>query len=361
MIYERLVRPILFRYGAGDPERVHEQTLVALTRLGRLRPLRGLGTAWWGRHRTPVEVAGIRFPGRVGLAAGMDKNGVAVSAWAGLGFGFAELGTVTACAQPGNDRPRLFRLPQSRALINRMGFNNEGAAVLAKRLGAAGIRRGNNAPGIPLGISIGKSKITPVEAAVDDYLASFAAISPYADYIAVNVSSPNTPGLRRLQDARSLRELAGTLVQAARTDRPNDPVPILVKLAPDLTEAALEEALDVCRSTGISGLIATNTTVRRSGVSFAESNLAKEPGGLSGAPLTARTRQVVRFLRARTDLPLIGVGGVMSADDGGRLLDAGADLLQVYSGFVYRGPDLVAALNRLDRRSRSELVRQEQR
>ena len=294
-----------------------------------------------------MELAGIRFPGRVGLGAGMDKNGVALAAWAGFGFGFAELGTVTAHAQPGNDRPRLFRLPQSEALINRMGFNNDGAAALARRLQAAGVRRGNTAAGIPLGISIGKTKITPVEEATEDYLASFTALSPYADYIAVNVSSPNTPGLRRLQDADLLRELAGTLVQAARAERPADPVPIFVKLAPDLGESALEEALDVCRITGISGLIATNTTLRRSGVSFAESRLAKESGGLSGAPLAARARQVVRFLRQRSDLPLIGVGGVMSADDGARLLDAGADLLQVYTGFIYGGPAVVAALNRL--------------
>jgi dihydroorotate dehydrogenase len=361
MMYERLLRPVLFRYGGGDPEKVHEQTLASLSRLGRVRPLRRLGTSWWGRHRTPVELAGVRFPGRVGLAAGMDKNGLAASAWAGLGLGFAELGTVTAQGQPGSQRPRLFRLPQSRALINRMGFNNDGATALAQRLDAVGVRRGNGAVGIPLGISIGKTKVTPVEEATDDYLASFAALSPYADYIAVNVSSPNTPGLRRLQDADFLRELAGSLVQAARTERPDGPVPIFVKLAPDLGESALEEALDVCRITGVSGLIATNTTLRRGGVAFAESGLAKESGGLSGAPLTARARQVVRFLRERSDLPLIGVGGVMSADDGARMLDAGADLLQVYTGFIYGGPDFVAALNRLDRSSRSTSVLPEDR
>ena len=361
MIYERLVRPVLFRYGNGDPERAHEQTLASLTRLGRIGAVRRLGTSWWGRHRTPVELAGIRFPGRIGLAAGMDKNGLAVSAWAGLGFGFAELGTVTAHAQPGNERPRLFRLPQSRALINRMGFNNDGASALALRLDAAGVRRGNGAAGVPLGISIGKTKVTPVEEATEDYLESFAALCSYADYIAVNVSSPNTPGLRRLQDADFLRELAGSLVQAARTERPDAPVPIFVKLAPDLSESALEEVLDVCRITGVSGLIATNTTLRRGGVSFAESRLAKEPGGLSGAPLTARARQVVRFLRERSDLPLIGVGGVMSADDGARLLDAGADLLQIYTGFIYGGPGFVTALNRLDRTSRPASVHQEDR
>ena len=358
-MYERLLRPLLFRYGGGDPEKVHEQTLRSLTRLGSVAPARTAATRWFARHRTPVEVAGISFPGRVGLAAGMDKNGVAVRAWGSFGFGFAELGTVTAHGQPGNDRPRLFRLPQSKALINRMGFNNEGAGALAARLERAGIRRGSGAAGIPLGISIGKTKITPVEDAVEDYLASFDALAPYADYIAVNVSSPNTPGLRRLQDADSLRELAGALVQAARTERPTDPVPIFVKIAPDLTDGAIEEALDVCRTTGVSGLIATNTTLRRSGVSFAESSLAKETGGLSGAPLTARARQVVRFLRDRTELPIIGVGGVMTVDDGRRLLDAGADLLQVYTGFIYGGPGFVDALNRLTLGSRPLSLDQE--
>jgi dihydroorotate dehydrogenase len=355
-MYERVVRPVLFRSGGGDAERAHEQTLAALRTLGSVRPARALAAGWWGRHRSPLELAGIRFPGRVGLAAGMDKNGIAVRAWAGLGFGFAELGTVTAQPQPGNRRPRLFRLPQSRALINRMGFNNDGARALADRLAAAGIRRGNAAAGIPLGISIGKTKITPLEDSVEDYLSSFAALAPYADYVAVNVSSPNTPGLRRLQDAEALRQLAGNLVQAARTQLPDAPVPIFVKLAPDLAEGALEEALDVCRITGVAGLIATNTTLRRSGVSFAESRLAAEQGGLSGAPLSERARQVVRFLRARTDLPIIGVGGILTADDGQRMLDAGADLIQIYTGLIFRGPGLVDALNRLDRKSQSALV-----
>ncbi len=346
--YERLLRPALFRSGGGDPEKVHEGTLRTLARLGSLPPARAAGARWLGRHRRPVRLAGIAFPGRVGLAAGMDKNGIAARSWAGLGFGFAELGTVTALGQPGNERPRLFRLPQSAALINRMGFNNEGAGTLAARLGAAGIRRGNGAAGIPLGISIGKTKIARIENAVEDYLVSFAALAPYADYLAVNVSSPNTPGLRRLQDAELLSELAGSLVGAARSDDPVDPVPIFVKIAPDLGEAALEDLLDVCRAAGVSGLIAGNTTLRRSGVSFAESRLAKEAGGLSGAPLTARARQLVRFLRERTDLPIMGVGGIMTADDGRRMLDAGADLLQVYTGFVYSGPALVDALNRLD-------------
>jgi dihydroorotate dehydrogenase len=350
-MYERVVRPVLFRSGRGDPERAHELTLAALRAFGAVPPAGRLAGSWWGRHRTPFDLAGIRFRGRVGLAAGLDKDGVAVTAWAGLGFGFAELGTVTAHGQSGNDRPRLFRLPQSRALINRMGFNNLGAVALASRLASLGVWRGSGAAGLPVGISIGKTKVTAVEEAVEDYLSSFAALAPHADYVAVNVSSPNTPGLRRLQDGSQLRALTAALVAAARAERPAGPVPIFVKLAPDLSEAALEEALDVCRLTGVRGLIATNTTVRRSGVAFAESRTAREPGGLSGAPLSARARQVVGFLRDRTDLPIIGVGGIMSADDGRRMIDAGADLLQLYTGLIYRGPGLVDALNRLDARS----------
>ncbi len=217
MIYRRLVRPVLFRAYGGDAERVHEQTLRWLSGLGAVGPARSLTGALLARHRHPVSVAGIDFAAPVGVAAGLDKNGLAVRSWAALGFGFAELGTVTARAQPGNDRPRLFRLPQSRAIVNRMGFNNAGAAALAQRLEAAGVRRGNGAVGMPVGISIGKSKVTPLDEAAEDYLASLRLLTPYADYVAVNVSSPNTPGLRALQDADSLTALLRSLTaEAAR-------------------------------------------------------------------------------------------------------------------------------------------------
>jgi len=344
--YRRLVRPLLFRAEGGDPERVHERTLSMINRVGEHPVARAALSGVLARHRQPVRVAGVDFPGRVGVAAGLDKNGVGVKAWGALGFGFAELGTVTAQSQPGNELPRLFRLPGEQAIINRMGFNNLGAAALAQRLAAAGVVRGNRAVGIPLGISLGKTKTTPLAASTEDYLASFRLLAGHADYVAVNVSSPNTPGLRSLQDAGALRELLDALVAEATRLAPADPVPLFVKLAPDLTEDALEELLAVCTAAGAAGLVATNTTTGRDGL--AEDHPRRdEAGGLSGAPLAARARAVVAFLAERTSLPVIGVGGILSRDDGQAMFDAGAVLLQVYSGYIYRGPALVGELNRL--------------
>jgi dihydroorotate dehydrogenase len=347
--YQKLLRPALFRAYGGNAEQVHDRTLSAIAALARNRPALALAAVLCARHRHPVEVAGIRFPGLVGLAAGMDKNGEAVRSWAALGFGHAELGTVTANPQPGNERPRLFRLPTSLALVNRMGFNNDGAAALADRLMAAGVARGNMVAGIPIGISIGKSKITPLAEAPEDYLFSLRLLVPFADYLAINVSSPNTPGLRTLQDAPTLRELLAALVaETWRLAAGRPPVPIMVKVSPDLDETALEELLVVCTEGGAEGLIATNTTLARDGLMPADEALAGETGGLSGAPLGARARAVVRFLAERTSLPIIGVGGILSPDDGQAMLDAGASLIQIYTGYVYRGPNLVAELNRLE-------------
>jgi dihydroorotate dehydrogenase len=345
--YRRVLRPLLFRAYDGDAERVHEQTLAAVARVGRSRPARAAIAALCARHRAPATVSGIQFPGMVGLAAGMDKDGAGTRTWSSLGFGYVELGTVTAQPQSGNDKPRLFRLPESRAIINRMGFNNRGAAALADRLAAIGVSRGNLAVGIPIGISIGKTKSVPLSAAADDYLTSLRAVAPYADYVAINVSSPNTPGLRSLQDARTLTELISALVnQAWQLAAGGTPVPIFVKVAPDLTEAALEEVIQVSTEAGAEGLIATNTTLDRDGIA-ADQPLAAEAGGLSGAPLTRRAREVVRFLAERTSLPVIGVGGIMSRDDGQAMLDAGASLLQIYTGYIYAGPSLVNDLNHL--------------
>jgi dihydroorotate dehydrogenase len=346
--YRKVLRPMLFAAYGGDAERVHDATLNALGRLGGIGPARTALAAVCGDPGPPVRVAGIDFPGLVGLAAGMDKDGTALRAWASLGFGHVELGTVTAHAQPGNDRPRLFRLPRSRALVNRMGFNNAGAAALADQLAVAGVARGNRAVGIPVGVSIGKTKATPLAEAVEDYLTSLRQLATRADYLAVNVSSPNTPGLRSLQDADALTELVSALVaEAARIANPSPGVPILVKLAPDLTEDALEQALEVCGSAGAAGLVATNTTLARDNLHPLDRQRGSEAGGLSGAPLTERARAVVTFLAKRTELPIIAVGGIMSRDDGQAMLDAGARLLQVYTGFVYSGPALVAELNRL--------------
>jgi len=345
--YRGVLRPLLFRAYGGDAERIHERTLAAIAHVGRSKPARGALAALCARHRQPTTVAGMQFPGLVGLAAGMDKDGVGVKAWGSLGFGFVELGTVTAQPQPGNDRPRLFRLPRSAAIINRMGFNNRGAQTLADRLAAAGIARGNMAVGIPIGISIGKTKNVPLADATEDYLASLRALAPYADYLAVNVSSPNTPGLRALQDKRTLADLITALVaEAWRLAAGDLPVPIFVKVAPDLSETALEDVVQVCGDAGAEGLIATNTTLSRDGL-LADEPSVSENGGLSGAPLTRRALEVVRFLAQRTSLPIIGAGGIMSCDDGRAMLDAGASLLQIYTGFVYAGPSLVDDLNQL--------------
>jgi dihydroorotate dehydrogenase len=354
--YRRILRPLLFRAYDGDAERVHERTLAAVATAGRSKQTRAALAALCARHRQPVTVAGIGFRGLVGLAAGMDKDGIGIKTWGSLGFGFAELGTVTARSQPGNDKPRLFRLPDSAAILNRMGFNNRGAQALADRLAAAGVARGNLAVGIPIGISIGKTKNVALADATEDYLISLRTLVPYADYVAVNVSSPNTPGLRSLQDAEVLAELVRALVSEAwRLAAGGPPVPIFVKVAPDLTESALDDVVRVCSDAGAEGMIATNTTLSRDGLPADQPHLA-EPGGLSGAPLTRRAREVVRLLAARTSLPIIGVGGIMSRDDGQAMLDAGASLLQIYTGYVYAGPALIDQLNRLPVPARLEVT-----
>ncbi|MDQ7907975.1 quinone-dependent dihydroorotate dehydrogenase [Phytohabitans sp. ZYX-F-186] len=328
-----LARAAMFRIGGGDAEAAHEWTL---RRLSRLPP----GVLALLRRRyavaAPVRVFGVDFPNPVGLAAGMDKNGLALPAWPALGFGFVEVGTVTAYAQPGNPRPRLFRLRQSEAVINRMGFNNDGAATLASRLAEIGPLP------VPLGVSLGKSKATPLGEAVADYHASYDLLRDHASYVAVNVSSPNTPGLRSLQDRGHLDALLEALVGGP---------PVLVKIAPDLTEPAIAELLQVCTDRGAAGVIATNTTLSRDGVAAADSALAGEAGGLSGRPLTGKSRAVVEFVCRETAgaLPVIGVGGILDPDDASRLFDAGASLVQLYTGFVYRGPALVRSVARASR------------
>ncbi|WP_329109349.1 quinone-dependent dihydroorotate dehydrogenase [Micromonospora sp. NBC_01699] len=332
MIFERVVRPALFRLGGGDAETAHEWTLHRLAALaGRPAALAALRSAY--AVAAPRRVFGLDFPNPVGLAAGMDKNGVALPAWPALGFGFVEVGTVTAHAQPGNPRPRLFRLPESTAVINRMGFNNDGAQALARRLDAG------RPLGVPLGISLGKSKVTPLDDAVADYVASYRALRGHGDYFAVNVSSPNTPGLRALQDREHLDALLAALVGEK---------PVLVKIAPDLTEPAIAELLRVCLDRGAAGVIATNTTLRRAGLAAADQPRGTETGGLSGRPLTERAREVVSFVHRETGgaLPVIGVGGIMEPDDANRLFDAGASLVQLYTGFIYRGPGLARAIAR---------------
>ncbi|MDQ6809093.1 MAG: quinone-dependent dihydroorotate dehydrogenase [Verrucomicrobiota bacterium] len=325
--YERLVRPTLFSI---DPERAHDlaiRTLCALSRSrAALRPL-----AAFQPRAKPIELFGLTFRNVVGLAAGFDKNGVALPAWEALGFGFVEIGTVTAKAQPGNPKPRIFRVPEQQALINRLGFNNDGADMVATRLRR--LREGDRWPGIPVGINIGKSKGTALEAATEDYLYSFRRLGEFADYVVLNVSSPNTPGLRSLQGEAPLAELLGVIQDANGALRK----PLLVKIAPDISAAQLEGLLAVCEANGVAGLIATNTTLDHSSVAPARD----QSGGLSGVPLREKSTDLIRGITARSSLPVIGVGGVADRESAREKLAAGARLLQVYTGFIYRGPALL--------------------
>ena len=319
------LRPLLFRL---DPERAHNRTLALLARMPVFMP-RGTG----GK---PVELMGLTFPNRLGLAAGLDKNGVAVSAFDRAGFGFIEVGTVTPRPQPGNPRPRLFRLPEHEAIINRMGFNNLGIDALTARLAAT------PKPRALLGINLGKNKDTPNEAALDDYRIGLQKAWAHADYLTINISSPNTAGLRDLQHGAALRDLlAGIKAEQQRlADETARRVPVVVKIAPDLDDAALYATLDTIAEAGMDGIIATNTTLDKSAV--ASHRYGGEQGGLSGAPLTAASTAIVKKIRAHLpQMALIAAGGVMRAADMQAKLDAGADLVQIYSGLIYHGPQLV--------------------
>jgi dihydroorotate dehydrogenase len=326
-----------------DPEHIHEWMIKVLAALPA--PVRATIPVFLGKPQHAVSVAGIDFPGRVGIAAGLDKDATAARVWAPLGCGFAELGTVTAQAQPGNDKPRSFRLVSSKALINRMGFNNPGAAQVAQTLASYGMFRGTNPA--PIGISIGKTKIVPVAEAIPDYLTSLRTLAPYADYIAVNVSSPNTPGLRQLQEHSQLEALIAALTAEAKTLNPTHPVPIFVKLAPDLSDAEIDAAVAVCENQGAAGIIATNTTITRENIDPADELKALETGGLSGAPLTALALAVVEKVVARTNLPVMASGGIMTPSDAQAMFDAGAQLVQIFTGFIFNGPALIAGINRL--------------
>ncbi len=342
-IYQNVAKPAFFRL---DPEHAHESAVNNLALLGRIRPLCALLERWHrlppALHR-PVECLGLKFPNAVGLAAGFDKNGRAWPAAAALGFGHVEIGTVTYHAQPGNPRPRCFRYPAEQAVINRMGFNNEGAAALAARLGRL---PGPGRRSIPLGVNLGKSKVTSLDQAVDDYLGSFRLLADHADYVVVNVSSPNTPGLRELQDAAWLQPLLAALVNEnrARVAAGRARRPVLLKIAPDLSFPQIDAALEVIADLGLDGIIATNTTLARPGP-FAAIN---EPGGLSGAPVRRRSTEIINYIARSTSgrLPIIGVGGIMDEAAAGEKLDAGATLVQLYTGLIYRGPFFAAEVAR---------------
>lgn len=329
MFYE-LVRPVLFRF---DPETAHHIAFAALNAAHRL----GLAPLLSRRvPQSPHRVMGLEFPNPVGLAAGLDKNGDYIDALASLGFGFVEVGTVTPRPQPGNPAPRLFRLPQARALINRMGFNNKGIDYLLERVRRARFR------GV-LGINIGKNFDTPLERAVDDYLIGLRKAYPYAGYIVVNISSPNTPGLRTLQYGEALEQLLSALraEQLRLKQKHGKYVPVAVKVAPDLDSEEIRTIADAVRTCGMDAVIATNTTLSREGVEGLPH--AAEAGGLSGAPLLVRSTEVLRQLRQHLgkDMPIIAAGGIMSGADARTKIEAGADLVQIYTGFIYRGPALI--------------------
>jgi len=332
----RLIKPIFFKF---DPEKVHHFVVKRLNWFHDHFPLgKTILRSSFDVHIKGLEreVFGIRFKNPVGLAAGFDKNGEYIEALSHLGFGFIEVGTVTPLPQPGNDLPRMFRLTEDSAIINRMGFNNKGVDILAERLRALKVKDAS----IVIGGNIGKNKNTPNEEATSDYVKCFDRLFDVVDYFVVNVSSPNTPGLRALQEKGPLTELLNTLQQ--RNNKNNISRPILLKIAPDLTNEQLDDIIDIVKETGIAGVIATNTTISREGL-YTPAELANETGGLSGKPLTLRSTEVIRYLADQSGraFPIIGVGGIHSAQDAKDKLEAGASLVQLYTGFIYEGPGLI--------------------
>jgi dihydroorotate dehydrogenase len=332
-LHKKILRPLLFQQ---DSERAHNFVVNQLAHASHSRFLCGIVENIFGSAALPTEVFGLKFPNPVGLAAGMDKHAAAVPGWAALGFGFAELGGVTWHAQPGNPKPRMFRAIAAEGVINRMGFNNSGAEAVAEKL--SDWKKSGCWPAHPVGINLGKSKITPLEKAAEDYANSFRVLRDLADFFVVNVSSPNTPNLRQLQDKAALAEILSALQELNSSERP-----ILVKVAPDLSFAALDEILELVAPRHIAGIVATNTTIARPPTNDAAlQKIYAETGGLSGRPLRARSTEIVRHLFKQTNgkLPIIGVGGIFDADDAWEKITAGASLVQVYTGMVYEGPGI---------------------
>ena len=339
-----LARPFLFQL---DPETAHDLTLNALART------QGTPLSWaWcnGRMRDPVNLAGLHFPNRVGLAAGLDKNARAIDAFASMGFGFVEVGTVTPLAQPGNPKPRMFRLPEANALINRLGFNNGGLDAFVSNVRNSRFqaqREASPGPGrMLLGLNIGKNAVTPIEQATDDYLTCLAGVYPYADYVTVNISSPNTKNLRDLQSDAALDALLSALKsrQAELAVQHGKQVPLFLKIAPDLDESQVQAIADALLRHAMDGVIATNTTLSREAVKGLPHS--EETGGLSGAPVLEASNRVISQLRGvlGKDFPIIGVGGIMSGADAAAKIKAGADVVQIYTGLIYKGPALISEI-----------------
>lgn len=325
-IYQKVVRPLLFLL---DPETAHDLALGSLQQASSLPPLLAL----LRRFRppdAPRTLFGITFPNPIGLAAGFDKNSVALPALAALGFGFIEIGTVTAKAQVGNPRPRMFRFSDQQALINRLGFNNDGADMIANRLRL--LRESGRWPAIPVGINIGKSKLTPLDQAPADYLHSFRRLRNFADYVVLNVSSPNTPGLRSLQATESLSELLQAVQDENRTNKP-----IVVKISPDLSPSELDDVIATCEAHRVAAIIATNSTLDHSAIAPAQD----QTGGLSGPPLQKQSTDLIRAIAAKSSIPVIGCGGIVDGPSAREKMEAGAKLLQIYTGYIYRGPGLL--------------------
>ncbi|MCF6212824.1 MAG: quinone-dependent dihydroorotate dehydrogenase [Flavobacteriaceae bacterium] len=334
-MYKTIIRPILFCF---HPELIHQITFATLKMLFKIPGVFSLVKKHFGVADKKLEKTffGLTFKNPVGLAAGFDKNAVLFDELGAFGFGFVEIGTVTPKPQSGNPKRRLFRLKKDKALINRMGFNNDGVAVIAERLK-------QRKTAVIIGGNIGKNKVTPNEKAVDDYLICFDKLFDVVDYFVVNVSSPNTPNLRDLQDKKPLTEILQALQNANNAQ--TKPKPILLKIAPDLSGSQLLDIISIVKTTKIAGIIATNTTLSRDGL---QSDNKKETGGLSGKPLTNRATEVIRFLADKSDkaFPIIGVGGIHSPEDAQEKFKAGADLIQLYTGFIYQGPSLVKQINK---------------
>ncbi len=340
-LYRSLFRPALFEF---DSERIHDFTLRALGWLGYHPRLLNLFNAWTA-PALPIDLFGLHFPNPIGLAAGMDKRAGALPVWERLGFGFTEVGGVTWHAQPGNPPPRMFRIADDAALINRMGFNNDGAEAMAGKL--AHWKEAGFWPKHPVAINLGKSKITPLSEAAADYARSFRVLKPFGDFFVVNVSSPNTPNLRALQDRSALDEILAALQEANQTNSDAPSKPILIKIAPDLSLASIDELLGLIQQRRAAGIVATNTTVRRPGATTTSAErLYRENGGLSGRPLRDLSTEIIRHISQQTNrsLPIIGVGGVFNAADALAKILAGASLVQVYTGLVYEGPGLAKSI-----------------